>query len=187
MPSWIINQEYTVSRYGVKFHINETLTVSLTLSHHMSIRLTNQLIRAETWVFLGKKALYWQWTRSLEKSWVHRDGPTSEEKPFAMADVWGLFTVWISKGFKKERPFCRLPRTALSAHLGSRKQKNIKFGLIEHLTYFLYEEMCCTGTWCFWGSVGGRPMEFSGGSVPLSSGQPHSTTPKFGICLNKRE
>jgi len=55
MPSWIINQVYTMSRYGVKFHINETLTVSLTLSHHTSIRLTNKLLRAGTRVFLGKK------------------------------------------------------------------------------------------------------------------------------------
>lgn len=44
-----------MSRYGVKFHINETLTVSLALSHHMSIRLTNKLTRAGTWYFPREK------------------------------------------------------------------------------------------------------------------------------------
>lgn len=80
-----------------------------------------------------------------------------------------------------------MPKAALSPQLGGWKQKNMKFGLMEHLTYFLYEEMCCTGTWCFWGSVGGRPVEFTRGSVPLSGGQPHSATPKFRIPLNKWE
>lgn len=67
MPSWIINQVYTMSRYGVKFHINKTLTVSLTLSHHMSIRLTNKLIRVGICVFLGEKSSLLA-MNSLEKS-----------------------------------------------------------------------------------------------------------------------
>lgn len=49
-------------------------------------------------------------------------------------------------------------------------RKKVKVGLIKQLKYFLYEGMSCTGTWCFQGSVGGRPTGLTGDTVPLTCG-----------------
>lgn len=158
MPSWIINQVYTMSRYGVKFHISETLTVSLTSSHHMSIRLTNKLTRAGTQLFSkGKEVLYWQWMNSLEKSQLHRDGSISEEKPFAMTDVWGLFTVQIFRGFKKERqiPGCLKELYPHSWEAESRERWSLGWSSSWHI--FSVKEWAALGPGVFRGLwVGGQ-------------------------------
>lgn len=107
---------------------------------------------------------------TVEKSQLHWDGSASEEKPFAMTDVWGLFTVQIFRGFKKRGMFPGCLKELYPHSWEAESRKKVKVGLIKQLKYFLYEGMSCTGTWCFQGSVGGRPTGLTGDAVPLTCG-----------------
>lgn len=92
----------------------------------------------------------------FRKSQLHRDGLTAEEKPFAMTDVWGLFTVQIFRALRRGRfPGCLKELYPHSWEAESRKRWSL--GWSSSWNIFSMKEWAALGPGAFRGLWVGGP------------------------------